>query len=102
MNYLRYALFYVEKMRKSPIEYPDIYKIFMKGKSVVKTEIGSFNGVSPDIKLEKTIHSKVKKVCCSLYWSNSAIIICKSTRWKSIFNFTIFKTTLINNGSMCK
>ena len=37
----------------------------MKGKFAVKTEIGSFNGVSPDIKLEKTIHSKAKKSAAS-------------------------------------
>ena len=38
-------------MRNLPIEYLDIYKEFMKGK-LVKTQIGNFNGVSPDMKLE--------------------------------------------------
>ena len=55
INYLRYASFYVEKMRKLPIEYPDIYKEFMKGKFVVKPKTGNFNGLSPDMKLEQTI-----------------------------------------------
>ena len=60
INYLRYASFYVEKMRKMPIEYPDIYKVFMKGKSVAKAQIGNFNGVSPDMKLEQTIQRSKK------------------------------------------
>ena len=55
INYLRYASFYAEKMRKLTIEYPDIYKEFMKGKFDVKTQIGNFNGVSPDMNLEQTI-----------------------------------------------
>ena len=60
INYLRYASFYAEKMRKLPIEYPDIYKEFMKGKFDVKTQIGNFNGVSPDMNLEQTIQRSKK------------------------------------------
>ena len=52
-------------MRKLPIEYSDIYKEFMKGKFVVKTQTGNFNGVS---RYEtRTNNSKVKKVCCWHY-----------------------------------
>ena len=47
-------------MRKLPIEYPDIYKEFMKGKFDVKTQIGNFNGVSPDMNLEQTIQRSKK------------------------------------------
>ena len=43
-----------------PIEYPDIYKVFMKGKFVAKAQIGNFNGVSPDMKLEQTIQRSKK------------------------------------------
>ena len=47
----------------------------MTGKFAVKTQIGNFYGVSPDMKLKQTIQ-RSKKSCCWHYWSNSAIIIC--------------------------
>ena len=47
-------------MRKLPQDYPEIYKEFMKGKFVVKTKKGSFNAVSPDMKLEQTIQRSKK------------------------------------------
>ena len=47
-------------MRNLTIEYLDIYKEFMKGKFVVKTQIGNFNGVSLDMKLEQTIQRSKK------------------------------------------
>ena len=47
-------------MRKLPIEYRDIYKEFMKGKFVLKTQISNFNEVSPDMKLEQTTRRSKK------------------------------------------
>ena len=60
INYLRYASFYLETMRKLPQDNPEIYKEFIKGKFAVKTEKGSFNAVSPDMKLEQTIQRSKK------------------------------------------
>ena len=37
-----------------------MYKEFIKGKFVVKTQIGNVNGVSPDMKLEQTIKRSKK------------------------------------------
>ena len=53
INYLRYALFYLETMRKLPQDYPEIF-------IVVKTKKGSFNAVSPGMKLEQTIQRSKK------------------------------------------
>ena len=56
INYLRYASWYLEKMRKLPSEHPDIYDQFKNNHMfVVKTEHGSFNSVAPDMKLEQSI-----------------------------------------------
>ena len=56
--------FMKKKMRKLPTEYPYIYiyiyKEFMKGKFLVKTQTGNFNVVSPDMKLEQTIQRSKK------------------------------------------
>ena len=60
ISYLRYESFYVEKMPKLPIEHPDIYKKFLKVKLLVKTQIGNFNRLSPDMILEQTIQSSKK------------------------------------------
>ena len=46
-------------MRMLPTEHPEIYELFLSGHFVVKRNIGSFNGVALDMKLEQTIqHSK--------------------------------------------
>ena len=47
-------------MPKLPIEHPDIYKKFLKVKLLVKTQIGNFNRLSPDMILEQTIQSSKK------------------------------------------
>ena len=60
INYLRYASWYVEKMRKLPSEHQEIYNEFMEGKFVVKTKCESFNAVSPDMKLEQAIQRSKK------------------------------------------
>ena len=38
-----------------PTEHPDIHELFLAGHFVVKTNIGSLNAVTPDMKLEQTI-----------------------------------------------
>ena len=43
-----------------PTEHPDIYELFLGGHFVVKTNIGSFNAVAPDMKLEQTIQRSKK------------------------------------------
>ena len=55
-NYLSYSSWYLEKMRKTPDEYPEIYSQFMEEKFVAKTTNGAFNSMLPDMKLEQTIH----------------------------------------------
>ena len=42
-------------MRKLPEEHPNIYKVFMEGKFVVKRSLGFFNAVASDMKLEPSI-----------------------------------------------
>ena len=43
-----------------PTEHPDIYELFLAGHFVVKTNIGLFNAVAPDMESEQTIQrSKV-------------------------------------------
>ena len=90
INYLRYESFYIEKMPKLPIEHPYIYKEFVKVKLLVKTQIGNFNGLSPDVTLEQTIQSS-KKYAAGIIG-----------QIRQLFNFTICKTTSLNNGIMCK
>lgn len=68
----------LEKMRKLPYEHPKNYNEFQKGKFVVKTSNGFFKGISPDMKLEKTIqcsqksssciNSQTKKISCPSEW----------------------------------
>ena len=61
INYLRYASWYLEKMKKLPSEHPDIYEQFKQNKMfVVKTNHGSFNAVGTDMKLEQTIQRSKK------------------------------------------
>ena len=60
INYLRYASFYLEKMRMLPTEHAEIYELFLSRPFVVKTNTGSFNGVAPDMKLEQTIQRSKK------------------------------------------
>ena len=60
INYLRYASWYLEIMRKLPKNHPEIYKKFMDRKFVVKTNAGYFRAVSPDMKLEQTIQRSKK------------------------------------------
>ena len=60
INYLRYASFYLEKMRQLPHEFPEIYNHFKNGEFVLIGKPGAFNAVSPDMKLEQTIQRSIK------------------------------------------
>ena len=62
INYLRYASWYLEKMRKLPTEHPDIHTEFKENrKFVVKTTKGVFNAVGTDMKLEQSIQRSQKR-----------------------------------------
>ena len=60
LNYLRYASWYLEKMRMLKEEYPSIYDQFMQGNFVLQTEPGGFKANSPDMRLEQTIQRSKK------------------------------------------
>ena len=60
INYLRYANFYLEKMRQLPNEFPKIYNHFKNGEFVVKGKPGTFNAISLDMKLEQTVQRSNK------------------------------------------
>ena len=42
------------------IVHPGIYELFLSGSLVVKTNTSSFNGVTPDMKLQQTIQQLKK------------------------------------------
>ena len=60
INYLRYASLYLEKMGQLSDQFPRIYDHFKNGEFVVKGKPGTFNAVSPDMKLEQTIQRSKK------------------------------------------
>ena len=60
INYLRYATFYLESMRTLPIDHPAVCEMFMKGYFTITESHRKFSGVSPDMKLEKTIQRAQK------------------------------------------
>ena len=79
---MRYESCYIEKMQKLPLEHLKMYQEFMDGKSVMKTNRGCSNPVTPDLKLEQTIQ-----------WSNNSTteIIGQTrkesfiTKWETIY-----------------
>ena len=60
INYLRYASLYLEKMGQLSDQFPKIYDHFKNGEFVVKGKPGTFNAVTPDMKLEQTIQRSKK------------------------------------------
>ena len=60
INYLRYATWYLEKMRRLDQEHPDIHTEFLAGKFVVQTSTGTFKAMFLDMKLEQTINRSQK------------------------------------------
>ena len=52
---MRYASWYLESIRQLHISHPDVYEqVKANHMFIVKTNIGSFNAVAPDLKLEQT------------------------------------------------
>ena len=66
VNYLRYASFYLEKMKQLPDEFPKIYDHFKNREFVVKGKQSTFSDVSPDMKLEQTIQRLRKSQSCMI------------------------------------
>ena len=60
VNYVRYASFYLEKIRQLPDEFSEIYDHFKNGEFLVKGKPGTFNAVFPNMKLEQTIQRSQK------------------------------------------
>ena len=59
INHLRYATWYLKKMRRLDQEHPDIHIKFLAGKFVVQISVGTFKAsLSADIKLEQTINRR--------------------------------------------
>ena len=55
INYLRNGFWYLEKMRKLPHEYPEVYKYFKGAKFVMKTNAEYYKTDAADMKLEQSI-----------------------------------------------
>ncbi|KAG8176012.1 hypothetical protein JTE90_007009 [Oedothorax gibbosus] len=60
INYLRYASWYLEKMRCLEEKHPEVYHKFKAGNFVVRQTKRPFTAVSPDLKLEQTIQRSQK------------------------------------------
>ena len=60
INYLLYATWYLEKLRRLNKKYPDIHTEFLAERFVVQTSVGTFKAVSPDMKLEQTVNRSQK------------------------------------------
>ena len=66
-----------------PTEHPEIHELFLSGHFVVKRNIGSFNGVALDMKLEQTIqHSKKSSGGVIAETSNKKFVI----EWELAFH----------------
>ena len=83
MNYLRYAMFYLESMHKLPTDQPAIYEMFIKGYFVINGSHRKFSGLSPNMKLEQTIQLAQK--------SSSSIIeqtrlISYVSKWEVVYH----------------
>ena len=59
-NYLRYALWYLEKIKVLQEENQYLFQKFVNGHFVIKSKPGKFNSISPDLKLEQTIQRTSK------------------------------------------
>ena len=60
INYLRCLMFYHETLKALPTTHPYLYQQFLLGNFVVKTNVGSFNAVPADMKLEQSINRSAK------------------------------------------
>ena len=55
INYLRYAGWYLDRIQVLEVTYPSLFRRFSMGLFTVKDRPGSFNAVTPALKLEQTI-----------------------------------------------
>ena len=62
INYLRYATFYLESMRRLPTDHPAIYEIFLNYEMyfVISESHRKFSGVTSNMKLEQTMQCAQK------------------------------------------
>ena len=60
INYLRNGTFFWVLLKNLKHMHKDLYSSFSNGDFVVKTKSGTFNAVSPDMKLEQTIQRSAK------------------------------------------
>ena len=60
VNYLRYGSYYLEKIKILEVEHPELYRRFVMSEFVVRDSVGSFNAVTPEMKLEQSIQRASK------------------------------------------
>ena len=60
ISYLRYATWYLEKLRRLDQKHPDIHTGFLAGWFVVQTSVGTPKALSPDMELEQTVNPSQK------------------------------------------
>ena len=63
INYLRYATFYLERMRRLPRDHPATYEMFLNYEMyfVISESHRNFSGVSSNMKLEQTMRCAQKR-----------------------------------------
>ena len=71
-----------------------MYKEFIKGKFVVKTQIGNFNGVPPDMKLEQTIKRSKKSAADIIGQTQQLLYV---TEWKLIYHEVLAISNIYQN-----
>lgn len=94
INYFQYASWYLEKMRKLLDEHPDIYKEFLLGKFVVKTDSCRSTAVSPDMKLEQTIQRSKKSTGGIIGQTHKEAYV---TEWELIYHEILAITNCFND-----
>ena len=60
VHYTRYASYYYEQIIKLEEEQPELYRRFVQGHFAVRTTLGKFNAVAPDLRLEQSIQRAKK------------------------------------------
>ena len=59
IKFLRYASFYLKKLRQLPDQFPETYNHFENGEFVVKGKPGTFNAVSKGLQRSKKNQSSI-------------------------------------------
>ena len=97
INYLKYASLYLEQMRRLPVDHPEIHVMFMSRHFVVPQINGSFNAVSPDMKLEQSIQRSQKSVHGIIGQTRKSKYV---TEWEVAYHETlsiVFRTLTCSN-----